>query len=237
MTSLNCLIVDDEPVARKILREYIEDITFLNLVAEAEHPIAANNILQRQSIDLVFLDIQMPRVNGIEFLKKLVDPPLVIMTTAYPDYALQGFELDVLDYLVKPIGNDRFLKAVNKANDYYGLRNKSADSVIDDFFIRSNQKIEKILMKEVLYIEGLSNYLCIHTTVRKFISHLTIKGIEEGLPNNQFVRIHKSYLVSVNAIQSVDGQEVKLSNKQSLPLSKHFKDEVMETLSKRLIKR
>ncbi|MEP7318888.1 MAG: LytTR family DNA-binding domain-containing protein, partial [Panacibacter sp.] len=192
--------------------------------------------LQKKPIDLIFLDIQMPKLTGIDFLKNLSAPPLVIFTTAYPEYAIEGYELDVLDYLLKPISFSRFLKAALKAQDYV-LKNKRGLHVSDDyFFIKSNQKLEKINMADVLYIEGMNNYIVVHTKQKKHIAYLTFKGIEEKLPQHLFVRTHKSFLVSINAIQTIDTNEVTLET-GTLPISKSYRDEVIGRIGERLFKR
>ncbi|CAN5256314.1 LytTR family DNA-binding domain-containing protein [soil metagenome] len=232
---INCLVVDDEPIARQGLMEHIQEIDFLSLVAECKNAVEASSWLQKKNIDLIFLDIQMPKLTGIDFLKNLTAPPLVIFTTAYPEYAIQGFELDVLDYLLKPISFSRFLKASLKAQDY--LQKSKKENVSDDyFFIKCNQKLEKIKMQDVLYIEGMSNYIIVHTQQKKYVAYLTFKGIEEKLPQHLFIRIHKSFLVSVNAIQTIDVNEVRLEN-CSLPVSKSYREEVIERIGDRLFKR
>jgi len=238
MIELNCLIVDDEPLARKVLREYVEDVDFLSVAGEADTPIAANNIISSRKIDLQFLDIQMPKVSGLDFLKNLPSAPLTVITPAYPEYALQGFELDVLDYLVKPIGFDRFLKAVNKAKDFHELRNQAVqkNDGLEYFFVKCDQKLEKIDIADVLFVEALSNYVIINTEQRRYVTYLTLKGIEAKLPKDQFVRIHKSYLVSLKAVISIDDDEVHLRTRQ-LPISKHYRAQVLDTVSSVLFKR
>ena len=234
---INCLVVDDEPIARKGILEHIRQIDFLNCVAECRSAIEATQWLQTKKIDLIFLDIQMPKLTGIDFLKNLQSPPLVVFTTAYPEYAIEGFELDVLDYLLKPISFARFYKASAKAYDYLSLKTKYDSSQVEDFFfIKCNQKIEKIKVDDVLYIEGMSNYIIVHTTQKKYITYLTFKAVEEQLPQNVFIRIHKSFLVSLNAVKTIDGNELKLEN-ISLPISKNYKEEVLGKIAKRFIRR
>lgn len=233
---INCLVVDDEPIARQGLLEHIHQIDFLNAVAECKDAVEAATWLQKTPVDLIFLDIQMPKLTGIDFLKNLSAPPLVIFTTAYPEYAIEGYELDVLDYLLKPISFSRFLKAALKAQDYL-LKSKRGPLISDDyFFIKVNQKLEKIKMDDVLYIEGMNNYIIVHTRQKKHIAYLTFKGIEEKLPQHLFVRTHKSFLVAVNAIQTIDVNEVTLET-GTLPISKSYRDEVIERIGERLFKR
>ena len=239
MNRLRCLIIDDEPLARKVLCEYVEDVDFLTLAGESENPVQANNFISKDNIDLLFLDIQMPKMSGIDFLKHLKSAPPVILTTAYSEYALEGYELDVLDYLLKPIGFERFLSAANKAKDYYDLIQQSTAETRppEFFFVKCDQKLEKINLADVLFVEAMANYVIIHTSQRHYVTYLTLKGIEEKLPPNDFVRIHKSYLVSVAAIQSVDRDEVKLIQQNRLPISKHYKAEVMQRIKILLFKR
>jgi len=233
---INCLIVDDEPIAREGIMEYVRQIDYLNPVAQCKSAIEAAGLLQIKKIDLIFLDIQMPKLTGIEFLKALAEPPLVIFTTAYSEYALEGFELDVVDYLLKPISFARFLKAAEKAQSYLNARNKDVSITDDFFFIKCNGKIEKILMPDVIYIEAMSNYVIIYTSQKKYITYLTFSGIEEQLPAHLFVRIHKSFLVAISAIQTIDGNEI-ITSSMRLPLSKNYRNEVMSRIETRLIKR
>lgn len=233
---INCLVVDDEPIARKGIIEHIQQIDFLYLTAECKNAIEAATWLKKAEVDLIFLDIQMPRLTGIDFLRNLPNAPLVIFTTAYPEYAIEGFELDVLDYLLKPVSFARFMRAVNKASDYLMKSKKDTLPSTSFFFIKVNQKLEKIKIDEVLYVEAMSNYIVIHTRQKKHIAYLTFKGIEEKLPDHLFIRTHKSYLVSINAIQSIDAEEVSLEN-VSLPISKTYREDVMRKISDRLFKR
>ncbi len=233
---INCLVVDDEPIARKGILEHIRQVNFLYPVAECKSAAEARSWMQKKSIDLIFLDIQMPKQTGIDFLKNLDNPPLIIFTTAYPNYALEGFELDVLDYLLKPVSFARFLKSALKAQDYLVKHSPLKDQSNDFFFIKSNSKLEKIKMADVLYIEGMSNYIVVHTIQKKYVAYLTFKGMQEKLPQDLFIRIHKSYLVSLDAIQTIDQTEVRLEN-QSLPLSKSHRDNVIARLGERVFRR
>jgi DNA-binding LytR/AlgR family response regulator len=233
---INCLVVDDEPIAREGITEYIRQIDYLNPVAQCKSAVEAAGLLQKSKIDLLFLDIQMPKLTGIEFLKALADPPLVIFTTAYSEYALEGFELDVVDYLLKPISFARFLKAAEKAQSYLHAKNREVSITSDFFFIKCNGKIEKIIMADVIYIEAMANYVIIYTRQKKYITYLTFSGIEEQLPAHLFVRIHKSFLVAISAIQTIDGNEV-ITCLMRLPVSKNYRNDVMSRIEARLIKR
>jgi len=233
---INCLVVDDEPIARKGIMEYIRQIDYLNAVAQCKSAAEAAGLLQKHKIDLIFIDIQMPKLSGIEFVKALAEPPLIIFTTAYSEYALEGFELDVVDYLLKPISFARFFKAAEKAQSYFHARNKDVSITRDFFFIKCNGKIEKIMMAEVIYIEAMANYVIIYTKQKKYITYLTFSGIEEQLPANLFVRIHKSYLVAISAIQTIDGNEV-ITSAMKLPMSKNYRNDVMSRIESRFFKR
>jgi len=233
---INCLVVDDEPIAREGIMEYVRQIDYLNPVEQCKSAAEAAGLLQKHKIDLIFLDIQMPKLTGIEFVKALAEPPLVIFTTAYSEYALEGFELDVVDYLLKPISFARFLKAVEKAQNYFHARNKELAITNDFFFIKCNGKIEKIIMAEVAYIEAMANYVIVYTKQKKYITYLTFSGIAEQLPTELFVRIHKSFLVAISAIQTIDGDEV-ITNLMRLPISKNYRNEVMSRIEPRIIKR
>ncbi|HEY4784960.1 MAG TPA: LytTR family DNA-binding domain-containing protein [Bacteroidales bacterium] len=237
---INCIIIDDEPLARKGLEEYIAEVDFLDLKANCENAIAANNILRSQAIDLIFLDIQMPRMSGIDFLKTLSVKPMVILTTAYSEYALQGYELDVLDYLVKPISTDRFMKAVNKARDFFEMKRSSTsapEKTEDFFFIKSDKQFEKIFYNDLLFVQALENYVLLQTPERKYIAYITFQSMEEQLPKDRFLKIHKSYIIAISKVDGILGNQVKIKT-HSLPISRNLKEEVMKTiLSKNLLKR
>jgi DNA-binding LytR/AlgR family response regulator len=233
---LQCMIIDDEPLARKGLKEYMADTGFLQLAGEYENAVKASGALAAEKPDLLFLDIQMPKMNGVDFLRSLPHPPMVIFTTAHSEYALQAFELNVIDYLVKPVSFDRFLKAVMKARDFAGYR--SAKSASENyFFIKCDNKIEKVAFADILYIEALQNYVAVYTPQRKLITYLTFKAIEDYLPEEQFIKVHKSYIVSVSKIDSIDGQDVFIGQQQ-VPISRGLKEEVMKrVLNNRYLKR
>jgi DNA-binding LytR/AlgR family response regulator len=238
---LNCLIIDDEPLARKGLKEYIADVDFLHLAGEFDNPLKASQALAQQQIHLIFLDIHMPKISGIDFLKTLQHPPLVILTTAYPQYALEGFDLSVLDYLLKPISFERFFKAVLKAQEAYNSRQPAAaaqSSQKDDYiFIKADNKLVKLAYNEIVFVEALQNYVAIHTNEKKYISYLTFKSIEENLPSSLFIKVHKSYLVAIDAITGIEGNEI-LAGTHHIPISRNLKEEVMEKLLKgRFLKR
>jgi len=222
---LKCLIVDDEPLARKGLEEYVNDISFLEHTGSCENAQQADKFLRRQPIDLMLLDINMPQVTGIEFLRSLPNPPLVIFTTAHPDFALESYALDVIDYLVKPVLFERFRKGVQKAYDYQLLK-ASTESAPDFFFIRCDHVFEKVYFNDVLYVEAMQNYCLLHTSDRKLISYITLRGLEQKLPKNIFLKVHKSFIVNVDKITALDGNDLFI-DKASIPISRSLKDEVM----------
>ncbi len=243
---LNTIIVDDEPLARDILETYIEQIPELNLVAKCSNALEANNILQSEEVDLMFLDIQMPQVTGTEFLKSLNNPPMVVFTTAYPNYAIEGFELDALDYLLKPIPMDRFMKAVNRAvemKNLFSSTNPETAEIVDrpagekeDFvFVKSDKKLVKIHYSDIIYIEGLKDYVIIRCKDTRVITLQTMKSLEARMPANIFKRIHRSYIVNLDEINAVVGNMVEVTEKgqsKNLPIGKNYKDELLDIVNK-----
>lgn len=236
---INCIVIDDEPLARKGLKEYIADVDFLDLAAEFDNPLQATEFISNGQTQLLFLDIQMPKITGLDFFRSLQHPPPVIFTTAYPQYALEGFEVNALDYLVKPVSFDRFLKAVLKAKEYYEVRDKNvADATASEyFFIKADNKLVRILFDEVLFVEALQNYVTIHTTGKKYMTYLTFKSVEDYLPGDKFIKVHKSYIISASKVDSIEGNEIKIGQ-HHIPISRNQKDEVMEKLLRnRFLKR
>ena len=236
---LKCIIVDDEPVARKLLEEYISDVDFLELTGKAENPVKASALLNGD-VDLMFLDINMPKMSGIEFLRSSISLPSTIMTTAYSEYALEGFELNVLDYLVKPFAFDRFVKACNKAKDFYLLQQKAGQpdkEIVDYFFVKSNGIIEKVFFSELIWIEAKQNYIVLHTTEKKLIVYLTLKGVSAQLPEDMFLKIHKSTIRNLSKITSIEGNLVKLGNTSAMISQSLYDDVIKVILKDRMIKR
>ncbi|MES2371185.1 MAG: LytTR family DNA-binding domain-containing protein [Bacteroidota bacterium] len=239
--TIQCMIIDDEPLARKGLKEYIADVDFLRLDAEFDSAFSAMDKLNDGTIQLLFLDIQMPKMNGIELLRSLPKPPLVIVTTAYPQYALEGYELDVLDYLVKPISFSRFVKAAMKAKEHISSRNLSAPLAgaarDDHFFIKTDNTLVKILYIDMLFAEATQNYVTIHTKDKKYLTHLTFKSIEENLPATEFLKVHKSYIVNLSRINSIDTDGIVIGA-HTIPISRANKEAIMELILKgKLLKR
>ena len=234
--AINCIIIDDEPLSRKGLKEYIADIDFLNLLSEFDNPLPATALIGSGEVQLLFLDIQMPKITGLDFFKTLKEPPPVIFTTAYPQYALDGFEVNALDYLVKPISFDRFLKAAMKAKEFYEVRQKNYTETTpgiaaEYFFIKADNKLVKILFEDILFVEALQNYVTIHTTTKKFISYLTFKSVEDYLPADRFLKVHKSFIIAAAKVDSIDGNEIRM-DQHRIPISRSLKDEVTDKLLK-----
>lgn len=236
MKKLKCIIVDDEPVARKIIREFVQQINYLQLVGEFENAFKTENFLKHEHVDLVFLDIEMPKLSGVDWLKKSDVKPLVILTTAFTKYALEGYELDIIDYLLKPISFNRFLKAVQKAKDFISIKNNSDEVNPSWLFIRSDKRIEKIELDDILYIESTGNYINIHTKDKSIVAYLTLKTIETELSPSGFIKIHQSFIVSFSKIEAIEGNTVKLNNKL-LPISRSYRDAFMKMIEERLVKR
>ena len=236
--TINCIIIDDEPLARKGVREYICDIDFLNLLGEYDTPLKVLDQVDLAAVQLIFLDIQMPKLTGLDFLKNLRNPPLVILTTAYPQYALESFELDVLDYLLKPISFQRFLKAVEKAKNYYATHQSPAattsrPSVVteenDHIFVKTGTILKKIFYDDILFAEAQENYVAIHTTDKKYITYLTFKSIEDNLPAARFLKVHKSYIIQLSKVDAIEGN-VLIIGQFSIPVSRVNREEIMNKI-------
>jgi len=253
LPKLNCLIVDDEPLAQEVLVAHIAKIPSLNLVQQSSNAMEAFEALHKNHIDLIFLDINMPVVSGLNFLRSLKDPPAVILTTAYTEYALEGYELDVVDYLLKPVPFDRFFKAVKKATvqlnqsgrkvpllqEEPGLQMPVATAPVNVnaqeknyFFIKADGKLIKVNYADIRYIEGMKDYLKIHTTTQTIVTHHTMKAMEEQLPSNKFMRVHKSYIIALNAIKAIEGSIIHLDmDKAEVPLGNSFRDALLAVVA------
>jgi len=234
---MSCIIVDDEPLAREGITSYVKETDFLQLKGTCENPVELIKLLNEETPDLIFLDIHMPRMSGIDFLKITARPPMVIITTAFPDYAMDGFRFNVLDYLLKPITFDSFFKAANKAREYQQLVSNNAPSSprkiadVDYFFIKCANKYEKIYFDDILYIEALQNYVTIFTRKGKYIALLLLKTLEENLDGKAFIRVHKSYIVSIDKIDAIEGNELIIQSFR-IPISRNYRDHVMDQVVK-----
>ncbi|MEI7981451.1 MAG: LytTR family DNA-binding domain-containing protein [Bacteroidota bacterium] len=227
--NIRCLIIDDEPLAQRVIERYSESLPYLEIVKKCNNALEAIEILHQQEIHLLFLDINMPRLSGMDFLKTLKNPPLVIITTAYAEYAIQGYELDVVDYLMKPFAFDRFLKALQKAEDILKSKetaqfeNRETDRVEDSFiFIKSSKKTYKVNLSDILYIEALGDYVKIYTNDKMIVSYQSLKNIEGLLPPKSFPRIHKSFIIALSRIDMIEGNHVKIKDRL-IPIGTNFK--------------
>jgi DNA-binding LytR/AlgR family response regulator len=237
---LNCIIIDDEPVARKILQEFIEEIDYLELAGQAENPLKALPLLEGNTIDIIFLDINMPKITGIEFLKSAELKPNIIVTTAYDQYAVEAYGLNVLDYLVKPIAFTRFLKACNKAKEMSELKKNipvPPAATSDHFFIKCDNHIEKIFYNDLVYAEAMLNYVMLYTVTKKLMVYITIKSLEEQLPPGIFIKVHKSFVVNLQKIKSIEGNTLDMGI-EKITVSQNLKEKVMAAILKdNMIKR
>lgn len=234
--SLKCIIVDDEPLALEVLESYIERIEGLELVAKCENAVKAFDALKKLQVDLIFLDIQMPKLTGIDFLKVLNPAPKVIFTTAYREYALESYELNVVDYLLKPIAFNRFMMAVNKAMDgTVEYEDSAEDSGVlknDDpyIFLKADRKMVKVYLKDILYIESLKDYVRIKTAEKEIISLQKISYLEQKLPEDLFMRIHRSFIVPIKKIEAFSNHAVEVGGKE-LPIGRNYKNQVLDVLN------
>jgi DNA-binding LytR/AlgR family response regulator len=231
---INAIIVDDEPLAQDILETYLKKIPQIELIAKCDNAFEANDVLKANDVDLMFLDINMPQLTGTDFLKGLSDPPVTIFTTAYPNYALEGFELNALDYLVKPISTERFLTACNRAIEQAELKQKAnAGEVVEEksgadfFFVKADKKLVRVNLADIVYIEGLKDYVIIRMPEDRVITLQTMKSLDQRLPSTDFQRIHRSYIVNVNRIEALHGNMVEVKEKgktTSLPVGKSYRE-------------
>lgn len=230
MNTLRCIIVDDEPLAQEVLENYVNRVGELQLVKTCSNALEAFQALHNEKIDLLFLDIQMPVIDGLSFLKSIKSPPSVILTTAYPNHAIEGFDLDVTDYLLKPISFERFLKAVNKVIEQ--RKSIMNGEVMNDYmFVKVDSKLVKVNFNEIIYIEGMKDYLKIFVKERPLVVHQTMKKIEDILPKNKFIRVHKSYIVSIGAVNSIVGNFVEINGKE-IPIGANYKDHLIKIVFK-----
>lgn len=220
---MKCIIVDDERPAIRLTKNYIEKLPFLELIGVCENGIEALELLNKHDIDLVFLDIQMPDLTGLDLIKALKNKPQIILITAYPDHAVEGFELAVTDYLVKPVSFDRFIKAVNRARDQHQKSDTAPIIEQDHFFVKSNYKQIKVLFADILFIQGMGAYVDIRTTDKRYVVHQTMKKMKETLPENMFYRVHKSYLIPLDKIETVYGSTIEIQE-HKIPIGKSYRE-------------
>jgi DNA-binding LytR/AlgR family response regulator len=251
---LRCIIVDDEPVARKGMAEELKEIAFLELVGIGENAYQAMDLVATLRPDLILLDIEMPGLNGLDLIKTLRQPPMIIVTTAYSEYALKGYELDVMDYLIKPVDFNRLLKACCKAQEFHALRHRAIGPAPPVnvptgpiptgpnptgathagptqpaeegyFFVKSNGKYEKLFFRELLYVEAADNYVLIHTGARRLMVYDTLKNMESLLPADRFMKVHKSFIVALDKVSVVEGSTLRIAN-AAIPVSRNLKEAV-----------
>lgn len=238
MQKIRCLIVDDEELARRLLETYIGRLPFLELVGQCKNPLEAMSVLRSQAVDVLFLDIQMPELSGVDFLRTLSTKPLTILTTAYADYALEGYTLDVVDYLLKPIGFERFVQAVNRAGDRLAPRAVAPAVAVpvmtepaatkDFILVKSDHKLHRLAYDDILYIESMREYVAYHTaSTGRIVSLGSLKALETELPAERFVRIHKSYMIALDKFKLLEGNILHVGSVR-LPIGSMYKDEVVK---------
>ena len=236
---MKCIIVDDEPLARKAIRRLINEIPSLTFIEGFGDALSSGEFMRKNPVDLVFLDIRMPGVNGIEFAKTIDRNTLVIFTTAYPEYAVDSYEVDAIDYLVKPVEEERFRKAVEKAVDYHNLlasQKDSVENIMEEYmFVKSDRRFFKILFNNILFIEGLKDYVVIKTSGQKIITKMNLKTIYEQLPKNVFFRVNKSYIVNTQHIESFDSNDIYIDTHE-IPIGTSYRDDFFEKFLGRTMK-
>jgi DNA-binding LytR/AlgR family response regulator len=228
---MTCIIIEDEVPAQKILKNFLNKLPDVELLATCNAAITANSFLKDQTVDLVFLDINLPDISGIDFIKTIKNPPAIIMTTAYPDYAVSSFELDtIVDYLVKPFSFDRFLKAINKAKDRLETPGKLVQEQSDTLFLNVDKTLHKIVLNDIIYIESDRNYITVITTKQKLSYIDSLKNWVEKLPENQFIQTHKSYIINRQFVDKISGNEIYV-NANRLPIGRTYKQELLRKLN------
>jgi len=235
---IRCLAVDDEILALDLIEDNIRKVPFLELVKKCRSAFEAVEIIRQQHVELLFLDIQMPDLSGIQLLKSLQKKPIVIFTTAYSNYAIEGYDLDVMDYLLKPYTFERFLKSVNKAREYLDLKEKFLQSINPEepltssnfLFVRSDYKLVKINLKEIEYIEGLGDYVKIYAGGSPVLTQMSMKSMEEKLPSTDFFRVHRSYIVSINKVDFIQKNMLSIQGKK-IPISEHYGEQFLKIIN------
>ncbi len=240
---IKCLIVDDETLAQKVIEKYVADISSIEIVGKAKNAMQAMDILNEKEVDLIFLDINMPKMSGLSFLRTLKNPPMIIITTAYREYAYEGFELDVIDYLNKPFSFERFLKAINKVQEKMKSSNSKSNYVLDEssrqqidesfIFVKSEKTTYKVNLKDILFFESVGDYVKIYTQDKVIMTYQTLKKLESMLSATHFPRVHKSYIVSISKINSFEGNQINI-NDQNIPIGRNYKqgfNDLIETFS------
>lgn len=236
---MRCLTVDDEPIALEGISDYVQRTPFLELAAQCKNAFEAIEVLRNDNIDLIFLDVNMPELNGLDMINSLENPPLIIFTTAYAEYALKGYEVNAIDYLLKPIGYDKFLRACQKAYDTHTLQNNASltEEHVQFMYIKVDKRLVRVNFNEIRFIEGLKDYVKIHTTRETYITYLSLNKLMFSLPTREFVQVHKSFIVSVDSIEAIDHDLIEIG-KQVIPIGRTFKQELFDkVIDKNLLKK
>jgi DNA-binding LytR/AlgR family response regulator len=230
---IKCIIVEDETLAQQVIQSHLQKVDRFELVGICNNALEAETVLNKQEVDLIFLDIQLPGMSGLNFLRSLQNPPLVVLTTAYAEYALESYEFNVIDYLLKPISFERFSKTINKIVDGRLFTQVEKNSLpVDHIFIKSNSKFFKVNFSEIIYVEGMKDYLKVHTADYKLITHQTMNDMEKLLSSKQFIRVHKSYIVAVPYIRSIYGNSIEME-KVTIPIGSSYKDNVINLIARK----
>ena len=231
---IRTLIVDDEPLAGEILESYVSQVPSLELVGICQNAIEAGEVLHTEQVDLMLLDVQMPQISGLDFVRSLKNPPHVILTTAFQEYALEDFDLDVVDYLLKPIPMDRFLKAIERVRDRMENESNSSSSAESYFYVKSDKKLVRVDLEDVIYVEGLKDYVIIRRANDRIITLQTMKSLENRFPQNHFQRIHRSYIVNLDHITAIVGNMVEVmvkGERKQLPIGKNYRERLLEMIN------
>lgn len=229
---IKCLIIDDEPLAISVIETHLKNFDYIEVVETFTNPLNAYRILEKEKIDLIFLDINMPQLTGFAFIENLSYKPLIVITTAYREYAVKSFELNILDYLVKPIPFDRFLKTINKVYQHIYLNNSKVDASLQQephIFLRVNKKLVKTNLNDILYIESLKDYIKVITVIGDYVVHKSLTAITDELPPSNFMRIHRSYTVSINKINALEGNTIEISNRK-IPIGRNYTKQAKERI-------
>jgi len=231
MNRYTCIIIEDEPLAQNVLKKYIADHPSLDLDAVCNDALEAQAILTKQDIHLIFLDINLPKLSGINFIKTLLRPPLIIFTTAYPEFAVEGFELNAVDYLLKPFSFERFLKAVNKAFEKLNSQNSNENKIIH-IFLKADKKIHKVDLDSIHFIEAIGDYMKVVTDSGQLVVNETMRKLQKELPSKSFIRVHKSFIISRNKIKFIEGNFVQVADK-SIPIGATYRNDVLSSIDKK----
>jgi len=227
---MKCIIVDDEPLGIEILESYVKRMPDMDLIGKCNNALEASEFLKNHKVDLMFLDIQMPEITGLEFMRSIANPPLVVFCTAYPDFAVEGFELNAIDYLLKPVGFDRFSKTIERAREYISMKKndtvEAPDLENDHIFIKSNQKQVKLSYDQIMYVEAFADYVKLYTPEKRYITLQTMKNMEQKLPKEKFIRVHRSFIVGIKYINTFNSSELEIGSVK-IPVGKNYKDEFL----------